>query len=155
MLATEGNNMSGTDTANKYEAISTEGYRRYCRQIDKEDELIDRRVNWLLTSQAILFAAVGLSGNGTAGIVLSVVPWVGLWSSLAIGVSVWAASLSLTRYRNKLMELCPPRNDSEQQYPQLHREGWIIMSGLLPTLIVPLIFSAAWIAVILMKDGAC
>ena len=69
--------MSGTDTANKSEAISTEGYRRYCSQMDKEDELIDRRVNWLLTSQAILFAAVGLSGNNTAEIVLSVVPWVG------------------------------------------------------------------------------
>ena len=33
--------MSGTDTANKSEAISTEGYRRYCSQIDKEDELIE------------------------------------------------------------------------------------------------------------------
>ncbi len=145
--------MSGTDTANKSEAISTEGYRRYCSQIDKEDELINRRVNWLLTSQAILFAAVGLSGNEMAGIVLSVVPWVGLWSSLAIGVTVWAASLSFTRYRNKLMKLCPPRNDPEQYYPQLHRNWWIVMSGLLPASIVPLIFSAAWIAVILMKDA--
>ena len=149
----ERNNMSETDTANKFEAVSTDGYGRYCSQIDKEDELIDRRVNWLLASQSILFAAVGLSGNEMAGIVLSVVPWVGLCSSFAIGVTVWAASLSFTRYRNKLKELCPPRNDPEQYYPQLHRKEWIIMLGLLPSSIVPLMFSAAWIAVIFMKDA--
>ncbi len=145
--------MSGMDTANKSEAVSTDGYGRYCSQIDKEDELIDRRVNWLLASQSILFAAVGLSGNEMAGIVLSVVPWVGLCSSFAIGVTIWAALLSFTRYRNKLKELCPPRNDPEQYFPQLHRKEWIIMLGLLPSSIVPLMFSAAWIAVIIMKNA--
>lgn len=145
--------MSETDTANKSEPVSTAGYSRYCSQIDKEDELIDRRVNWLLTSQSILFAAVGLSGNETAGIVLSVVPWVGLWSSFAIGVTIWAASLSLTQYRNNLKKLCDPKKDPDQYYPQLHRREWIIVSGLLPSSIVPLMFSAAWIAVILMKDA--
>ena len=145
--------MSGNDTLNKSEAVYTAGYERYCRQIDKEDELIDRRVNWLLTSQSILFAAVGLSGNEMAGIVMFVVPWVGLCSSFAIGVTVWAASLSLTRYRIKLKDLCPPRNDPEQYYPQLHRKEWIIMSGLLPSSIIPLMFSVAWFAVILIKDA--
>ncbi len=147
--------MSGNDTANESEAESTAGYDRYCSQINKEDELIDRRVNWLLTSQSILFAAVGLSGNGMTGIVLSVVPWVGLCSSFAIGITIWAASLSLTRYRNRLKELYPPRNDPKQYFPQLHRKEWIIMSGLLPSSIVPLMFSAAWIAVILIKDAPC
>ncbi len=142
--------MNRNETSNKSEAVSTAGYNRYCRQIDKEDELIDKRINWLLTSQSILFAAVGLSGDKMAGIVQSVVPWVGLCSSFAIGVTVLAASLSFTRYRNKLLELCPPRNDPEQYYPQLHRKKWIIRLGLLPSSIVPLVFSAAWIAVILM-----
>lgn len=143
--------MSGADKSNKSEALSTAGYERYCSQIDKEDELIDRRVNWLLTSQSILFAAVGLSGNEMAGIVLSVVPLVGLCSSLAIGFTIWAASLTLTRYRNRLMELCPPRNDPKQYFPQLHRKEWSIMLGLLPSSIVPLIFSVAWFAVIILK----
>ena len=142
--------MSVTDTANESDAVSTAAYDRYCSQIDKEDELIDRRVNWLLTSQSILFAAVGLTGNE---IVLSVVPWVGLCSSFAIGVTVLAALLSFTRYRNMLKELCRPKNDPEHYFPQLHRKEWIIMLGLLPSLIVPLMFSAAWIAVILIKDA--
>ncbi len=140
--------MSVTDTANESDAVSTAAYDRYCSQIDKEDELIDRRVNWLLTSQSILFAAVGLTGNE---IVLSVVPWVGLCSSFAIGVTVWAASFSLGRYRKMLKGVCRPTNDLEQYYPQLHRNPWIIGSGLVPSLLVPLMFSAAWIAVILMK----
>ena len=146
--------MSGTDTAKEFEAESLAGYGRYCSQIDKEDELIDRRVNWLLTSQSILFAAIGLGGKGMAGIVLSVVPWVGLCSSFAIGITIWAASLSLTRYRNRLEELCPRRNDPKQYFPQLHRKEWIIMLGLIPSSIVPLIFSAAWIAVIIIQRGA-
>ena len=138
--------MSGTD-----EVVFTAGYNRYCTQIDKEDELIDRRINWLLTSQSILFAAVGLSGNEVAKIILSVVPWVGLFTSFAIGVTVWAASLSFIRYRKKLKQLCPPTDDPEQSYPQLHRKKGIIVLGLLPSSIVPLIFSAAWIAVIVLK----
>ncbi len=132
---------------------STAGYNRYCKQIDKEDGLIDRRTNWLLTSQSILFAAVGLSGNEVAEIVLCVVPWVGLFSSFAIGVTVWAASLSLLRYRQTLQEIYPPKDDPEQYYPQLHRKEGFILLGLLPSSIVPLMFSAAWVAMILMKNS--
>lgn len=142
--------MSGTDTTNKSEAESTAGYARYSSQIDKEDELIDRRVNWLLTSQSILFAAVGLSGNEKVANVLSVVPWVGLFSSFAIGITIWAASISLAQYRYRLKEFYPPGNDPKQYFPQLHRKEWIIILGLLPSSIVPLIFSVAWIAVICM-----
>lgn len=147
--------MSGTDTANKSEEVFTDGYGRYCRQIDKEDELINRRVHWLLASQSILFAAVGLSGNEMAGIVLFVVPWVGLLLSLAIGATIWAASLSFTRYRNNLKKVCPPRYDPNKYYPQLHRDERIIMLGLLPSLIVPIIFSWAWIAVIIIMMIKC
>lgn len=63
-------------------------YGRYCRQIDNEDGLVNQRINWLLSSQSILFAALGLTGKGTPVSVLQAVPWVGLGSSLAIGVSV-------------------------------------------------------------------
>jgi hypothetical protein len=123
-LGTEGNNMSGTDTANKSEAVSIAAYRRYCSQIDKEDELIDKRANWLLTSQSILFAAVGLSGNEMTGIVLSIVPWAGLFSSFAIGVTVRAASFSLRDYRNKLEEVCPPINDPKEYSPPEQDRCW-------------------------------
>jgi hypothetical protein len=143
--------MSGTETADHDEPGSAGAYERYCRQIDKEDELIHERVNWLLTSESILFAAVGLSGNSMAGVIRSVVPWTGLILSLTIGVTVWAASLSLSQYRHKLKEVCPSGTDLDRCYPQLHRKKWIILLGLVPSSIVPLIFGTAWIAVILME----
>jgi hypothetical protein len=146
----EDNNMNANDTANESEGVFTTVYERYSRQIDKEDELIDRRVNWLLTSQSILFAAFGLSGEAIAVIVQSVVPWVGLASSLLIGATIWAASLSLVRYRKALIMVCRPSDDPESHFPQLHRDKTIITLGLLPSLFVPFIFCVAWTTVILM-----
>ena len=141
------------DTANKCEEAHVAAYRRYCNQIDKEDEMIDKRVNWLLTSQSILFAAVGLGGNGAAEVALSVVPWAGLFLSFTIGITVLAASSSLRLYRKRLKEVYPPRSDQKKYYPQLHRNRSILKLGLVPSSIVPLIFSAAWIAVILMQNA--
>ena len=122
-------------------------YDRYCRQIDKEDGLINQRINWLLSSQSILFAALGLTSDGTHNAVYQVVPWVGLGSSLAIGVSVWGALLSLAYYRKVIVEICQPSKDLHWYYPQLHRNRWNLALGLFSPIAVPLLFCAAWITV--------
>ena len=122
-------------------------YDRYCRQIDKEDELVNLRINWLLSSQALLFAAIGLASDGMSNVVRQVIPWVGLGSSLAIGVSVWAAVRSLNRYREILLEKLQPEMDLLWHYPQLHREHWNLTLGNFSAKAVPLLFCVAWIAV--------
>jgi hypothetical protein len=119
-------------------------YDRYCRQIDKEDELVNQRVNWLLSSQSILFAAIGLTGHDA---VSQVVPWVGLGSSLAIGMSVWAAVRSLNRYREVLLEKLQPEMDLLWHYPQLHRKHGNLRLGNISAIAIPLLFCVAWITV--------
>jgi len=124
--------------------VFADTYDRYCSQIDKEDELIDKRVNWLLTSQSILFAAVGLSGAGITKLFLPAVSLVGLFTALTIGVSVWAASRTLLWYQKKLIQICPPENDQNNIFPHLHREDKDLKIGLLPAKVVPFIFFFAW-----------
>jgi len=97
---------------------------------------------------------VGLRGNKIAGVVLSIVSCVGLFSSFAFGVTVWDASLSFMRYRKKLKKLCPPENDPEYDYTQWHRNKWIIRLELLPSSLVPLMPSAPWIVVMLLCKNA-
>lgn len=124
-------------------------YDRYCRQLDKEDQLINERVNWLLVSQSLLFAAVGLSGEGVTNIILKAVPWVGLFSSAGIGVSVLAALLSFKRYRKTLLKkVCCPSSDPDEYYPQLHRNPFYIVLGFVSAMVLPVLFCAAWIYVI-------
>jgi hypothetical protein len=119
-------------------------YDRYCRQIDKEDELVNQRINWLLSSQSILFAAIGLTGHDA---VSQVVPWVGLGSSLAIGLSVWGALISLDRYRKVLFERLQSGTDLLWHYPQLHRKPGNLKLGNFSAIAVPLLFCVAWITV--------
>ena len=97
--------------------VACDQYDRYCRQIDKEDDLIDKRIGWLLTSQTILFAALSLSGDSVAGVLLQVVPIAGLGSSLLIGFSIWAALFSIVEYRGNLLKGCPSESDPDKLYP--------------------------------------
>ena len=127
-------------------------YDRYCHDIDKEDDLIDQRVRWLLMSQSILFAAVGVSDESTAGITLRVVPFVGIFCSLGILSSLLAALLSLDRYRKALLRNCPRSEDEDCCYPQLHRKEGIIRLGLASPIVLPIVFCAAWIAVLILSS---
>ncbi len=56
--------MVGRESAVNGQSFFEEAYERYCREIDKEDSLIDQRLNWMLAAQALLFGALGVSGPG-------------------------------------------------------------------------------------------
>jgi len=127
--------------------ISLDTYDRYCRQIDKEDDLINQRINWLLVSQSILFAALGISNRTILDVTLEVA-LVGIGVSVFIGASVWGALLSLRSYRQKLIESCPPEKDVNCCYPQLHRSRFNMGLGLVAPILIPVLLLVAWIIVI-------
>ena len=129
--------------------IPLEPYKRYCRQLDKEDTLIDQRLNWMIASQSLLFAALGLTGNSLFSIISIIVPIVGLCVSYFVGSSVRAAVSSYDRYRDKLVIACPPSADIEFHFPQLHRGPKDIRKGFKSALVLPWVFLAAWAVVLL------
>jgi len=130
-------------------AIPLKPYKRYCRQLDKEDTLIDQRLNWMIASQSILFAALGLSNNSLFGIICIVVPIVGICVSSVVGISVRAAVSSHKNYRDNLEIACPPSADVEFHYPQLHRDKENIRRGFMSAMVLPWVFFAAWVIVLL------
>ena len=129
--------------------IPPEPYKRYCRQLDKEDTLIDQRLNWMIASQSILFAALGLTNNSLFSIISIVVPIVGLSVSCSVGISVRAAVSSYYKYRDRFVRACSPTADTEFHFPQLHRDEKDIRRGFKSALVLPWVFFAAWVIVLL------
>ena len=126
-----------------------EKYNRYCRELDKEDKLLNDRVTWLLVSQSILFAAVQLGGKGPEGSIIEIIAKVGCALSVIIWLSVLAAIFSFLRYRSQLKKCCPPANDPDKAYPQVHRIMPIIILGFIAPFVLPIIFFLAWLYIIL------
>ena len=129
--------------------IPLEPYKRYCRQLDKEDTLIDQRLNWMIASQSLLFAALGLTNNSLFSIISIVVPIVGLCVSYFVGISVRAAVSSYYKYSDKLVRACSPSADTEFHFPQLHRDEKNIRRGFKSALVLPWVFLGAWVIVLL------
>lgn len=131
-------------------------YERYHHELDKEDGLVNDRVNWLLLSQSILFAAIGFAGKGTAQVIYKVVPALGCALSVAIGLSIVAAICSICRFRKLMKENCSAKQYPPEEYPQLaRRKGNIwarcdgnIWLGHIAALFMPPIFIGAWVYLI-------
>ena len=41
-------------------------YNAYCRQVDREDKLINNRLSWMLTTEGLLFGALALMASSNA-----------------------------------------------------------------------------------------
>ena len=136
-------------TANA-QALTKDTYERYCREIDKEDNLIDQRLNWLIASQSLLFAALSLSDKPITGFMVWIIPIVGMGVSFVVGESVRGAVASLNQYRNNLIKACPKEWDKEKCFPQLHRDQKNLYRGLVSPRALPWLFLGAWTVVLLM-----
>jgi hypothetical protein len=114
--------------------------------LDNENELIDNRINWLLASQALLFAAVTVGGKADG--VSRIIALVGFFSSVAIFISTLAAISSSYECREHLRKRCKAEGDAKWCY-ELRKDRSIIGRGFFAPRILPLIFAGAWIAVYL------
>jgi hypothetical protein len=121
----------------------------YGRQIDKEDELVNERIQWLLMSQAILFAAMALESEAIRKIVQPVIPFVGLASSLAIWASVIAAIITMCRYRQRLFAECSSYAGDRSGFPECHRKWSALILGWSASFCMPPFFAAAWCYVLI------
>jgi len=138
------------DVVTNIEELSfSQAYDRYCRQIDKEDNLIDQRLNWMLVSQSLLFGALGVSNQKIAGLMYLIIPLVGIGVSIMVGASVRAAVLSLQHYRDYMEKACPREYDKNMCLPELHREPKNLSRGLVSPKALPWLFLGAWILILI------
>ena len=118
-----------------------------------EHELIDRKTRWLLGTQAILFAAYGVTFQSeSAGDVLREFRDIVAWSGIAIAITVFigvcahiiAKRLSWKEYK-KFFD-----KETVDFFPLNRRElRWGVKTrltpwGLAPDMLLPLIFIGAW-----------
>jgi hypothetical protein len=111
----------------------------YFRRMQFEHELINRRLTWLITSQALLFAAYGLSvKEPKASSFLKTIAVVGLVSSSAVLVGIVAGLLAKyciwKDYKDR------SRNKDEEFWVRTR----ITVLAFLPDLVLPIVFAGAW-----------
>ena len=138
---------------------SREAWEDYNERQKFEHQLIDRKTNWMLTTQAILFTAYGVTFRGAidadlANSFRTVVAWSGVAVAVisALGVLALLRSkrLSYVEYRN-YFEGC--FGDSPQKLPEpLDRQTlqWGVDTRntwftLVPDVLLPTVFVIGWL----------
>lgn len=121
-------------------------YERYEVQLQKEDDLTNNRVKWLLGTQTILFAAIKVGNGDFHPEIMRAVRFVGLASSIAIGVSILASTLCFAKHRKRLMTKYESVKDKikRMDYPQLDRCRYILLMGDVAGIALPVIFACGW-----------
>jgi hypothetical protein len=124
-------------------------YDRYGAQLDKEDGLVNSRVNWLLATQTILFAAIKIGKENASPEILKAIRVVGFCSSIALLCAIFAACASFKRYRSQLLEKYEEVKDiiPRIDYPQLGRRMCILYAGDFGCLALPIIFAIGWLII--------
>lgn len=126
----------------------------YNHQQEFEHQLIDRKTTWWLTSQTILFAAYGVSFQAANARDAALFRAVVAGSGLAIGIVTFIGVAALVG--SKIVSWMMYRNFYSRQglvqLPQSHRDRelqwgvrtWNTPITLLPDLLAPIVFIAAW-----------
>lgn len=122
-----------------------------------EDNLLNHRVTWLVTSEGLLLTAFGifLQVPSTAWSFLAACtlqqwfPWIGILLSACFAFGIFAAHSAMgdiqERYFRKNFD-----DNTLPLYPGKSRIG----AGQLVSKIIPFLFFAVWIAVIIVTDTA-
>ena len=122
-------------------------------RLDREDELLSHRLSWVVASQAFLLGAYGnclVGGSGEASnpnarrleFLLTVLPWTGILSLVALYATVFAALMTIGRLRREVNEANPMSHTAVSDAP-LRR------AGLAGPLLVPGVFFVTWLLLLL------
>ena len=116
-------------------------YKRYTECFKKENDLINNRITWLLTTQAFLFAALEYVKN-TPNLEF-VVSLVGLLSSVGFFLSILAAIMSYFRFYKKF----PAELEAESEkvnFPETNRSICILILGFIGPILTPIVLIWGW-----------
>jgi hypothetical protein len=147
-------------------------YGRYTSRMDAEDALINHRMSWLLVSQSILFAALGLGGatgsdrSTELDTFHRVVPWVGAIGALLQWTSIMAAVLTELRDRRELIDhyedrrdeldtsededtgTLPPRHLTRGLFPLVEPKSLRFYFGFVAPVLIPIVFMIGWCVIV-------
>ena len=125
-------------------------------EIRHQDNLLNARLSWLVSSQAFLLTGLAVTLNGTAismlpiytnvnTLLVAALPVAGLVTDLVSYATIWAA---ISRMRN-IRHLA---NGSHPRHlPTVQAEAFGRRLGLAGPVLIPIVFLAVWSAIIIRK----
>ncbi len=133
-------------------------YEFTCRHIEREENIIDHRISWMLTSQGFLFTGFALisNGNATANAQLQsalsgVIEVVGIAIALLSLVGIHAAYLSVSNlirnWENRWTKVSSGDKQPYSRYPAFTTRTASALGRFLGYCL-PLVLMAAWLALI-------
>jgi len=115
----------------------------YVRDFRFQHDLIDRKITWLLTSQTILFAALGLTIDAPVLDLVRVIGWLGLAICIAVAIglvgNIMAKIFVYRDYRERLTGV---------ERVRFGVRGWTTCFGIATDVLIPAAFIGAWISVL-------
>ncbi len=118
-------------------------YKYLAHQIEREDGLVNTRLNWMLTTQGLFFAALALlAGEDTNAemreMLTLLLPLIGIVLSVIGFLGVTGATIALNDLRTEWEKLDYSKAPRPYGAPLA---SWL---GLIPSLCLPLLFLGAW-----------
>ena len=134
-------------------------YREYVllrEEIRHQDNLVNARLSWLVSSQSFLLSGFAVSLNGSAQSLLPIyaklnvilvtsLPLAGLVSDMASYLTIWAAMLRMTRIRHLAHGSHP------SHLPTVQAEFCTRLLGLAGPVLIPVVFLGVWLAIIVKR----
>jgi uncharacterized protein (DUF2062 family) len=125
-------------------------------EIRHQDNLLNARLSWLMSSQAFLLTGFAVMLNGTASPVLpshtkviavlvASLPVAGLVTNIVSYATIWAAILRMRNIRDLADGMHPPR------LPSVQAEAFARNLGLAGPVVIPIIFLAVWLAIVAQR----
>ncbi len=119
------------------EKMCGEKYKRYTECFKKENDLINNRITWLLTTQTFLFAALEyVKATKKLEFVVSIV---GLFSSIGFLLCILAAIIAYFRFYYKA-----PNELKKEDFPETNRNIFILIMGFIGPVLTPIILIWGW-----------
>jgi hypothetical protein len=131
--------------------VSFNAYKTIRDEIAHEDTLVSARLNWFLASQAFLFSALAIAHKGgveapglSNDYYFPLLPLIAIASDVLIFLGVIAGIVAIARWR-RMLEKLPPAPDQLR----INRDAKLFALGWIAPLLLPLVFLAAWIYLLL------
>jgi len=119
------------------------------QMVQHESEQIHRRVSWLGTFQGFLFAGLGFAW-GKSSVLISVLSFVGMTIAFLVFLALMGATLALSRLRRDWLK-CRPVEYIGPGIFGFYPEKSPFTAFTAPENLLPFVFIAAWIFVLVIK----
>jgi len=142
--------------ASHVNSLSLEEYEFLREEIRHQDNLINARLSWLVSSQSFLLSGFAVTLNGSAQSLLPIyaklnvilvtsLPVAGLVTDVASYLTIWAAISRMGNIRHLA------GNSHPSHLPSVQAEVFERRLGLAGPVLIPVVFLVVWLAVIVER----